>query len=280
MRKAWYVIGGLAVFALVALVVGIMLQMSLVPTTDSAPPAWASASQPLAAASAASAPPAPTAILNPIEAVGGSPDAHGPGLQAAFAEWFGPATVLSLFELDDFPHRLVATVDNLGQAHAAARLWPLRPVAGRFLVDARDGGPRIGADNEARYAPYLALLDKVQAQALVALYKRDYAQYQKAYQELGYPTRYFNDRLVAVLDQLLATPEPAPPLGVHLPELNSPYKLERPWVLYEFDDPALQALSAGQRILLRMGLANELRVKARLREIRRLVGRPVPASTG
>jgi hypothetical protein len=46
-------------------------------------------------------------------------------------------------------------------------------------------------------------------------------------------------------------------------------KTARPWVLYEFDDPALQSLSAGQRTLVRMGPDNERRIKARLVELRR-----------
>jgi hypothetical protein len=51
---------------------------------------------------------------------------------------------------------------------------------------------------------------------------------------------------------------------------------ERPWVLYEFDDPALQALSAGQKMLLRMGPVNERRMKTKLAEIRRLVTADAP----
>jgi len=42
----------------------------------------------------------------------------------------------------------------------------------------------------------------------------------------------------------------------------------QPKVLYEFADPDLETRSAGQKILLRMGKDNELRVKAKLREIR------------
>ena len=86
----------------------------------------------------------------------------------------------------------------------------MRPVGGRFLVDARDGVLRVSPDNDRRYAAYVALIDKVDARALVAQYRRNYGQYQQAYEDLGYPRRYFNDRLVEVLDQLLATPEPAP----------------------------------------------------------------------
>jgi hypothetical protein len=47
----------------------------------------------------------------------------------------------------------------------------------------------------------------------------------------------------------------------------------QPKVLYEFADPALEALPSGQKILLRMGPENAARVKAKLREIRALVAK-------
>ena len=55
-----------------------------------------------------------------------------------------------------------------------------------------------------------------------------------------------------------------------LPPINGPVQPQRPWVLYEFDDPALQSLSAGQKMLLRMGPVNERRMKAKLSELARL----------
>jgi len=74
---------------------------------------------------------------------------------------------------------------------------------------------------------------------------------------LGYPDGYFNDRAVAVIDQLLATPQPAEPV-----------RLVRPHVLYEFADPKLEALSSGQKLLIRMGPDNAARVKTVLAELR------------
>ena len=38
--------------------------------------------------------------------------------------------------------------------------------------------------------------------------------------------------------------------------------------MYEFADPALEDLSAGQKILVRTGLENERRIKVKLRDIR------------
>ena len=76
----------------------------------------------------------------------------------------------------------------------------------------------------------------------------------------GYPSRYFNDRVFEVIDHLLAAPD-----------LSGPIALTQPKVLYEFADPALQDLSAGQKILVRIGPDNEAKVKAKLREIRKLL---------
>jgi len=65
-----------------------------------------------------------------------------------------------------------------------------------------------------------------------------------------------------VIDHLLATPEPAAPLAVLQPR-----------VLYEFANPDLEARSAGQKALLRMGPENERLVKAKLREFRGAITR-------
>jgi hypothetical protein len=92
---------------------------------------------------------------------------------------------------------------------------------------------------------------------LVAVYVRFYPLFQQQYEELGYPGKYFNDRLVEVIDHLLAAPE-----------VQGPIRVTQPKVLYEFADPKLEALSAGQKIMVRMGAENAVKVKAKLREIR------------
>lgn len=198
-------------------------------------------------------------------------------LDTALAELFGPITVLSMFQLQDFPRRIVATVDNLGRSHAPTGLWPVVPVGERFIVEQHDGADLIGADNSSRYTPYLMLIETVDMRRIVALYHRLYPLLQRAYEELGYPNRHFNDRLVEVIDQLLTTPQLHGPLKVHLPAINGPLQPERPWLLYEFDDAALQSLSAGQKILLRMGPLNGQRLRANLAEARQMMmGQDVP----
>ena len=62
------------------------------------------------------------------------------------------------------------------------------------------------------------------------------------------------------------------------PDINEPIKLVQPKVMYEFADPVLEARSAGQKIMIRMGSENAAKVKAKLREIRHEVTRRDPKS--
>lgn len=164
--------------------------------------------------------------------------------------------------------RIVATVDALPHADMGRFILPVKPAKGSLAVEQADGQSMIGAANAARYAPYMQALASVDAQALVDWYVHYYPLFQQAYEELGYPKAYFNDRLIAVIDHLLAAPEPTQPLIV------VPYKQA-----YAFADPALQGLSVGQKAMLRIGPANEAAVKAKLRDLRaRIVGSSLHAA--
>ena len=88
--------------------------------------------------------------------------------------------------------------------------------------------------------------------------------FQEAYESLAHPPQYFNDRMIEVIDHLLATPEVAGPVA-----------LAQPNVLYQFADPKLESMSAGQKVLVRMGAENAKVVKDKLRELRgELVAQP------
>lgn len=154
--------------------------------------------------------------------------------------------------------RIVATIDALPRhAGLGPTALPAQPPKGAFLTSDTDGGKVMSTENPARYAPYMALVENTDPQALVDWYVRDYALFQEAYRQLGYPQASFNDRLIVVLDDLLAAPELAQPAALQASE-----------AYYVYADPALESLSTGQKLLLRLGPANEATVKAKLRLIR------------
>jgi hypothetical protein len=206
-------------------------------------------------------PPAPPpaavapAIKNPIV----TPDDIDPNLSATeqVATLIGTPRFESMFVPDEFVRRMVATVDSLAREDVAARMNPARPLAGSFVTAGEGDALVLGAANFARYAPWVELVESLDTGAAVALYRRLYPQFQKAYEDLGNPDRYFNDRVVEVIDHLLSAP-PAP----------ATITLAQPSVYYVFADPALEAESAGRKLLLRMGPGNAARVQAKLKEIR------------
>ena len=185
-------------------------------------------------------------------------------LKETLVQKFGRKRVSEFFFLDGIVRRIVATIDNLPREKVATKVMAVKPVAGSFAVAGKGEELVIAPGNGSRYGGYVELAQSIDVKQAVALYLRLYPLFQQAYQDLGYPKGYFNDRLVEVIDHLLVAPE-----------VSAPIKLVQPKVRYEFADPALESLSAGQKIMVRIGADNAARIKAILREVRReLIGQP------
>ena len=176
----------------------------------------------------------------------------------ALADLFG-SEAGTLFFNEALIDRLVATVDSLPRGHTPESIRPVTRLSEPFRPEENGDADTIllGPENFARYDALVARFALATTDDLVLTYRRFYPLFQESYQRLGYPNAYFNDRLVEVIDHLLATPEP-----------NAPLRLTRPNVLYEFADPELEALSSGQKLLLRMGNSHAQTMKQNLRQLR------------
>ena len=164
--------------------------------------------------------------------------------------------------------RFVATVDALPRKKVATQVRPLRAVEGKFTVSGSEDQLMLSDENYARYEPLVRAVDAADPAKLAAVYLRFYPLMQESYEGLGYPDRYFNDRMVEVIDHLLATPE-----------VKGPVRLTQPHVFYEYADPQLENLSAGQKALIRMGPANAGVLKKKLRAMRREITKARPDAT-
>ena len=132
--------------------------------------------------------------------------------------------------------------------------------AGSFVANGDELHATLDRRNYERYKPWVALISSLDMAKVVETYKHFYPLFQESYQNLGYPNGYFNDRLVQVIDLLLATPQP-----------NGPIELVQPNVMYTFADPALESRPAGQKLLIRMGPDNAKAIKTKLMELRALI---------
>jgi DUF3014 family protein len=161
----------------------------------------------------------------------------------------------------DIVRNVVVTIDNLPRKKVAIQMRPLKPPAGELVV-APGGEPTLSPDNAQRYAALMTVVKNADVGQVVAVYRHFYPLFQQAYVNLGYPDGYFNDRLVEVIDHLLATPD-----------VTGPIKLTQPSVFYQFADPSLEERSAGQKLMIRLGPENAAIVKQKLRALRQEVAK-------
>ena len=221
-------------------------------------------SQPAIATTTVTPEVAAPAIRNPLPepSSGAAPplpvlDESDAPLHDALGEVMGKPAVDRIFKPELLVRHIVVSIDNLSRRHLAVELRPTKPLAGAFIATGNDQQGAIDVANFQRYVSYVQTIQAIDMKRLAALYVRFYPLFQQAYQSLGYPNGYFNDRLVVTIDNLLAAPD-----------ITTDIALVRPNVMYQFADPKLEELSAGQKLMLRMGPANAAIIKAKLRELR------------
>ena len=183
----------------------------------------------------------------------------------------GAEPVAQFVAHEDLVSRIVATVDALSSQQVPAAIKPVEGPGGEFQATADDDPQSVVLDsagdpipqyvvdpvNYARYAPYVEMLEAAEPADIAAPYREYSPLFEEAFRQLGYPEGDFNQRLRAVIDELLATPD-----------VTEPPRLIKPEAYYLYADEDLESLSAGQKVLIRMGPENAARVKARLAAIR------------
>lgn len=202
----------------------------------------------------------------PVEEIAAVPEQTGeplPALEesddaviASLADLFGPEALGRVLVTEQVVSRIVATVDRMDSRELSPLVMPVKPPPGEFRVRSGDTTV-VSSENFGRYDPYIALARAAPVAGAAAFYRRHYPLFQQAYEDLGYEDAYFNDRLVAIIDHVLAAPEPE-----QLPMLQQSESV------YVYADESLEALSAGQKLLLRMGPSQAAVVREKLRAFR------------
>jgi hypothetical protein len=182
----------------------------------------------------------------------------------------GEAAVMQYLVNDNLISRMVATVVTMGGRQIPGVVQVVQGPESDFEATVNDQAepirnqegdeiPQFVVDpaNYRRYTPYVELLEAVDTATLVENFDRHYSLFQQAYRQMGYADGEFSERLLAVIDEMLATPE-----------VTDPVNLVKPEAYFLYTNPDLESRTAAQKILLRMGPENASRVKLKLSEIR------------
>jgi flagellar basal body-associated protein FliL len=252
-RKLMWLVGAVVIAAIAA--GGWYWYLGRAHPAAEAPPVQPAAPQPAANA-------APS-ISHPIPGEGAGSAAlpalndSDPVVRDSLVGVFGRGPVEQFLVPQNVVRHIVVTVDNLPRHKVAVELRPVKPTAGQMVSAGQGEVTTLSEANFERYASLVRVVQGTDVKALAVVYGRLYPLFQQAYEDLGYPGKYFNDRLVEVIDHLLQTPE-----------VPAPIPLVQPKVMWEYADASLENRSAGQKLLIRMGPQNARIIKAKLREFR------------
>lgn len=205
--------------------------------------------------------PPPTSVVEtaptPVRSVPLPPlDESDPEVLGGLTELLGQDAVMRHLVPERLVRNIVVTIDNVPRRQMALNQRPLQPTAGEFITSGEENGIVIAPENYARYEPFVGLVSMLDAKTIVSFYRGLEPLFQQAYEDLGHPGASFDMRLNEVIEHLLQTPTP-----------RGQVALVQPGVLYKYADERLEKLSAGQKLMIRMGVDNAAVIKRKLREI-------------
>ncbi len=222
-----------------------------------APAPTAIAAAPPTVEQAAEQPPAPTTSLPPGRSLPlPKLDDSDSEVVGGLTELLGQDAIMQFLVPERLIRNVVVTIDNAPRQQMAPNQRPIKATPSAFVTAGADETLTLAPENYARYAPLIAIVRRLDTKTLVSLYRGLQPLFQQAYEELGHPNSVFQTRLLEVIQHLIATPDP--PVEI---------KLVQPSVQYKYADERLEKLSAGQKVLIRMGRDNAAVVKTKLREL-------------
>jgi hypothetical protein len=194
-------------------------------------------------------PPARTLPLPPL-------DESDADVSGGLTELFGMEAIAEHLVPERVVRNIVVSIDNAPRQLLALDQRPISATPGDFITSGDEDAIVLAPENYARYEPFVGLVANIDAKTLVSFYRGLEPLFQEAYEDLGNPDKSFTARLAEVIEHLLQTPTPRGEIA-----------LVQPSVLYRYADDRLEKLSAGQKVLIRMGVDNAAVVKGKLREI-------------
>jgi len=153
--------------------------------------------------------------------------------------------------------RSVAFLDGLAKGVLLYKLMPFARPHQAFIADKQGQALSMGTANFSRYDAFTQGIIAIDSQQAAAFFHWTRPLLETAYSELGYPGEDLGAALITAIDTLLATPT-----------IDGPIALKRESVLYQYADPAMEALPGAQKQLLRTGAKNAGLLKSWLSELR------------
>ncbi|GMU01699.1 hypothetical protein KH5H1_58190 [Corallococcus caeni] len=200
------------------------------------------------------APPAPPAV----QLSGTDPRVRdllkGLSSDADFARWLAA---------EDLVRRFAASANLIADGQSPRMPLSFMAPAGPFRVTKRQGRTVAAPESHTRYDGVTRVITSLDAKTAGQVYQELKPLLDAAHAELAPPGRSLDETLSQAIGRLTRVPVP-----------KAPVELAPKGALYVYADPSLEALSAAEKHLLRMGPENMRKVQAKLTELAAALGLP------
>lgn len=163
----------------------------------------------------------------------------------------------SLFVKEDMIRNFVVFIENLSQGELLHKFSPVISPINKFSVLKENEQIYLDPRSYHRFDNYVNFFYNLDVNTSLAQYHVLSPLFEQVYEEVGYPASTFDESLSNAIDALIAAPT-----------ITQPIKLILPSVMYKFADPELEALPAAQKLMIRMGPENSLKLKTKLQQIK------------
>ena len=168
----------------------------------------------------------------------------------------GGAVLLGLIADDQLIRKFVVFVENISRHEFPQTDLPYRSLGVEMPVRELDQNLfRMEEDAYTRFDGFIDTMTAVDTEQAYALYRLLRPLFQQAYAEIGYRGRDFDDALRQAINNVLQATD-----------VEGPFQLVKPSVMYLFADSELENADAVHKQLIRIGPRNSTRLMAKLAE--------------
>ena len=167
-------------------------------------------------------------------------------------------SLLSYLVDEQLVRRAVVLVENISRGQYPQTALPYKPIVEEMQVSSDDGRLfTMEAASYTRFDAAVAAFVALDTEQTVGLYRLISPLLQQAYAEIGFRDAEFEQALIKAIDAVLSAPE-----------IEGPFQLVKPSVMYLYADTRLEELANMNKQLIRLGPENSARLKAKLREFK------------
>ena len=168
------------------------------------------------------------------------------------------ASLLGYLVNEQLVRRAVVLVENISRGQYPQTALPYKPIVEDMQLSSDDGRLfTMEATSYTRFDAVVAAIVALDTEQTLRLYRLMSPLLQQAYAEIGFRDAEFEQALIKAIDAVLSAPE-----------IEGPFQLVKPSVMYLYADTRLEELANMNKQLIRLGPENSARLKAKLREFK------------